>query len=288
MKVTFHSDIEAFCDLCFPFLLKNEAENNLLFGILNNLKRNLHTYSEDHPPILISIADNDILKLVSIRTPPFNQAISYTQNLAAIHSLVEELTYKKVEIPGILGFKEGALKFAQLWAEKNNIAYHLDMHERIYQLKIVNPATLGPHVFEPATRADSQLIFEWTKAFIKEALTENSPDEQSTLQKNIENAIERKMTYFLKVNDESVSMAKKAGTTPNGQTINAVYTPPEKRRKGYGTEVVAKLSKKILDEGKKYCYLFTDLANPTSNKIYQKIGYQPVIDIDVYLFQKIA
>ncbi len=285
MEVTFHSNIEQFCELCFPFLLKNEAENNLLFGILNNLRANPHTYSEIHPPILISITDNDVLKLVSIRTPPFNQGISYTQDLKTIDFLVEKLANKKAEIPGILGFKEGALKFAQLWAERNNRTFHLDMHERVYQLEKVNPATLGSHVFEPATKTDVQLVFEWTKAFIQEALPDNSPAEQSTFQKRIENAIERKMTYFLKVNDEVVSMAKKVGTTPNGQRINAVYTPPEKRRKGYGTEVVAKLSKKVLDEGKKYCYLFTDLANPTSNKIYQKIGYQPVIDIDVYLFQ---
>lgn len=286
MEVTFHSDIEPFCKLCFPFLLKNEAENNLLFGILNALKIDLHRYSEI-PPILISISNNDVLELVSIRTPPFNQVISFTQDLTTIDFLVEELANKRTAIPGILGFKEGALKFVQQWTNKTNQTYYLDMQERIYQLKEVNPTTLGSHLFEPAIKSEAELVFEWTKAFIQEALTENSPDEKSNLQKNIENAIERKMTYFLKVNDEIVSMAKKAGTTPNGQTINAVYTPPEYRRKGYGTEVVAKLSKKILDEGKKYCFLFTDLANPTSNKIYQKIGYQPIIDIDVYKFQEI-
>lgn len=285
MEVTFHSDVDQFCELCFPFLLRNEAENNLLFGILNNLRKNLQTYSEEHNPTLISINENDILKLVSIRTPPFNQVISYTENLATIPFLVEELSNKTPEIPGILGFIEGALKFGELWTRKHNKALHLDMHERIYQLEEVNPVTLGSYLFEPATKADKQLILEWTKAFILEAIPTNLSPEETTMLKRIDKAIERRMVYLLKVNDKIVSMAKKAGITPNGQTINAVYTPPNKRKQGYGTEVVAKLSQTILDEGKKYCFLFTDLANPTSNRIYQRIGYKPIIDIDVYLFQ---
>jgi predicted GNAT family acetyltransferase len=285
MEIMFHSNIDQFCDLCFPFLLRNEAENNLLFGILNNLKINLQTYSEKHGPTLISITENGVLKLVSIRTPPFNQVISYTENLATIPFLVEELSNKTPEIPGILGFKEGVLKFGQLWTKEHNKALHLDMHERVYQLEEVNPVALGSHEFGPVTKVDKQLILDWTKAFIQEAIPTNSPPEETTMQKRIDQVIERRMVYVLKVNDEVVSMAKKAGITPNGQTINAVYTPPNQRKKGYGTEVVAKLSQTILDEGKKYCFLFTDLANPTSNRIYQRIGYKPTIDIDVYLFQ---
>ncbi|MHA1110922.1 MAG: GNAT family N-acetyltransferase [Promethearchaeota archaeon] len=58
---------------------------------------------------------------------------------------------------------------------------------------------------------------------------------------------------------------------------------PELRKKGYATECVAKLSKKLLEDYE-YCVLFTDLGNPTSNSIYQKIGYKPVMDVDLYKF----
>lgn len=267
-------------------MLKNEAKNNLLFGILNNLKQNPQTYSEEHSPILISITEDDELKLVSIRTPPYNQVISYTEDLETIPMLVEELSLKTPDIPGILGFKEGAQKFGKLWGKKLDKTHTLDMHERIYQLKQVNPKTVGSHTFEPATRRDRELILEWINAFSLEAVP-NQPSEDTPVGlKRINQAMERKMIYVLKVKDEIVSMAKKAGVTPNGQTINAVYTPPNQRKRGYGTEVVAKLSQQILDEGKKYCFLFTDLANPTSNKIYQNIGYQPIIDVDAYLFQE--
>jgi predicted GNAT family acetyltransferase len=58
--------------------------------------------------------------------------------------------------------------------------------------------------------------------------------------------------------------------------VNAVYTPPEQRRKGYATAAVAALSGMLLAAGKDFCCLYTDVANPTSNSIYRKIGYRPV------------
>jgi len=79
-------------------------------------------------------------------------------------------------------------------------------------------------------------------------------------------------------------MAQKAGKTPNGNSVNFVYTPPELRRRGYATECVAKLSKYLLEEGNKFCFLFTDLIDPISNSIYQKVGYRSVIDVDEFQF----
>ena len=57
-----------------------------------------------------------------------------------------------------------------------------------------------------------------------------------------------------------------------------VYTPPEHRGTGYGSAVTAAVSQHALDAGARDVILFTDLANPTSNSIYQKIGYRPVYD----------
>jgi predicted GNAT family acetyltransferase len=86
------------------------------------------------------------------------------------------------------------------------------------------------------------------------------------------------------VHDEPVSMAGSARPVGKGITIGLVYTPPEKRRKGYAAALVAALSQHMLDSGYEYCTLFTDLANPTSNEIYQRIGYRPIADYDTYLF----
>jgi hypothetical protein len=67
-------------------------------------------------------------------------------------------------------------------------------------------------------------------------------------------------------------------------TVSAVYTPREQRQHGYASALVARLSQHLLDMGYEFVTLFTDLENPTSNAIYQKIGYHPVIDFRSYKF----
>ena len=77
---------------------------------------------------------------------------------------------------------------------------------------------------------------------------------------------------------------RRRGATPNGIRIGPVYTPPDRRGHGYASALTAGASQDQLDRGRRFVFLFTDLANPTSNKIYQAIGYEPVCDVDAYLF----
>ncbi len=76
-----------------------------------------------------------------------------------------------------------------------------------------------------------------------------------------------------------VSMALRSRPTPNGETVNQVFTPLEHRGNGYATAIVSNLSQLILNDGKRFCTLYTDLSNPTSNKIYREIGYKPIADV---------
>ena len=99
----------------------------------------------------------------------------------------------------------------------------------------------------------------------------------------IEHTLQRS-TAYIREDKVPVSIACGGGITPNGASINKVYTPPEYRKKGYASACVAALSQILLNKGYKYCFLFTDLANPTSNHIYQSIGYQPVNDWYDYSF----
>jgi uncharacterized protein len=63
-----------------------------------------------------------------------------------------------------------------------------------------------------------------------------------------------------------------------------VYTPPDLRGRGYGSAVTAHATQEQLAAGRDYCFLYTDLANPTSNKIYMNIGYERVCDSAEYAF----
>ncbi len=286
MKAQFHEDISIFSDLAFPFLLNHEVENGLILTILNSLKRNIHRYGVEQPLLLTLTKGNDV-KLISIRTPPHDLLISYTDKLVTIEVLVEYLLKRKEKLPGVLGFKEAADKFARLWCEKSSLDYYLLRNERIFKLEEVSEDTLGINKFHVATKEYEKIVLNWTREMLKEALSDITNEE---LDRNINNFKEEfennnSQIFLLFDDNEPVSMARKAGKSPNGNAINLVYTPPSLRRRGYATECVAKLSKLLLDEGNKYCFLFTDLSNPTSNSIYQKIGYRPVIDENHYKFK---
>jgi len=84
---------------------------------------------------------------------------------------------------------------------------------------------------------------------------------------------------------EVVSLSGWGGPTPNGIRIGPVYTPPEHRGHGYATALVAELSQRLLDGGRSFCFLYTDLANPTSNAIYERIGYVKVAEAAMVAFE---
>ena len=285
MEVKFHEDIDEFYHIVSDFLLRNEAKNNLLFSILNTIKINQKRYGEESP-ILVTVKENDEIKLVSLRTPPYNQVLSYTDDISSIDLLAKALLQKNIELPGVLGFKEGAHRFAQLWCKYKKRKSQIIRNERIYELEKVAEETLGNRKFIIGSEANQSLILTWAKEFILEALPETTESQIIRSRKNLVDDIKNKKIFLLMENKKVVSMARKAGKTPNGNLVNLVYTPSDLRRRGYATECVAKLSKQILEEGNIFCFLFTDLMNPISNSIYQKIGYRPVIDIDEYKFTK--
>jgi predicted GNAT family acetyltransferase len=285
MQVRFHDDISEFSNLATPFLLEHEAENNLLLGILDTVRVDPYRYG-DSKPVLISVIDGNQIILISLRTPPFNHILSYTNDLRSIEALVEALNNRNIELPGVMGNKKSTEQFVNLWCKRKGLKANLSMNERIYKLESVKKETLGNKELIQADKSFTELIFKWGRAFIVEAFSENELKIRDNWKNSLQRSVDEGRIYLLLDNGLPVSMARKAGKTPNGITLNLVYTPPSLRRKGHATECVAKLSKLLLDEGNKFCFLFTDLTNLTSNSIYQKIGYRPIIDIDQYEFEQ--
>lgn len=285
MEAKFYDNIYEFYDKTYPFLIKYEAENNLPLAILISLKRNKDHYGKE-APLLFSLIDKKKIELIALKTPPHDLIISYTDNLDAISILVDELYERGEKLPGVLSFKAAADMFAKLWCEKNNLKNNLFRKERVYQLNQVSEDCLGNRIFSMASKTHQALVLKWAEEMIKEALINyNDNDVQRTKRRFTDEFDQNKSSFYILFdNNEPVSIARRAGKTPNGNFVNLVYTPPSLRRRGYATECVAKLSKLILEEGNKYCFLFTDLSNPTSNSIYQKIGYRPVIDENHYKF----
>jgi uncharacterized protein len=85
--------------------------------------------------------------------------------------------------------------------------------------------------------------------------------------------------YWIWEDDGAVAFAGWTDAPPDAARIAPVYTPPHARGRGYATALVATVSQALLDEGRDRLFLITDLANPVSNSIYAKIGYQPQSDL---------
>jgi uncharacterized protein len=117
--------------------------------------------------------------------------------------------------------------------------------------------------------------------FFREAM--GTPFGEELIRENAARSVEAG-DVFVWEDNTLVSMATRNRPTRNGIAVSYVYTPPDQRRKGYACACVAALSQLLLDSGWKFCSLFTNLANPTSNRIYMNIGYKPVSDYSEYRF----
>ena len=166
-----------------------------------------------------------------------------------------------------------------LWSELRGVVAREVMRERIYKLeRVIPPERPAPGQPRLAAESDLELVVEWTTAFVDEARVA-SGDARALMSEQV--AGERVLLW-----DDAGPrcMAAAPAETPNGARISGVYTPPEWRGRGYASACVAALSRRVLDAGRRFCFLYTDLSNPTSNAIYQRIGYEPVGDVVDFRF----
>ena len=276
-------DAPAFLDVAGPYLERREAEHNLLFGIAANLIRDPDRPMTG-PPLFATVRRDGEVIAAALMTPPFNVVLSWTDDPDAITALAGELARSRVPIPGITAPPEMARAFADAWARLNGGIAHRTMAERIYRLEHVTPPPNVPGSLRIADEGDRELLRSWTHAFLVEAL--GRPDEHEA-RDVVDGALRTgTRTFYLWEHERrAVSMAGVTGPTPHGIRVGPVYTPPADRGHGFASAVTAAASQAQLDQGRRFVFLFTDLDNPTSNKIYQAIGYEPVIDIDQWSFE---
>ena len=275
----FFSDARQFLERVQPFLLNREAEHCLLLGLLDGLCAGEHWGTA--APLMAVAEERNEVAAVALMTPPHNLILSWTADDSTIDAVAHELHATGVAIPGVNSSAEVARKFAQKWSELSGRSFRTQMAQRIYQLsRVIVQARAAGRLREPAT-SDDALMRKWRAAFSVEA-EGMSPDEA---EKNAALPLPQSRHLMLwEVDGAAVSMAGFTGRTPNGIRVAWVYSPPESRGKGFAGACVAALSQKLLDDGRKFCFLYTDLNNPTSNHVYQTIGYEPATDATVYSF----
>ena len=106
----------------------------------------------------------------------------------------------------------------------------------------------------------------------------------SYIEHHVYNVLQTKNAFVWIDDNKPVCMVFGERPFEKGIFIGYVYTPPHLRNKGYATNCVSHVSRYYLEHGYEFCSLFTDKTNPTTNEIYQKIGYQPIENYLYYEF----
>jgi predicted GNAT family acetyltransferase len=276
-------DARAFLATVGPYLERREAEHNLLFGIAGNLIKD-PARRMTAPPFFAAIrrgggGGNGEVVGGALMTPPFNIVLSCIDDEAAWSALLDHLVAERVRIPGVTAPAELARAFCEAYAARHGLEAERTMAERIYRLEHVTPPVGVPGTMRLGTTADRDLLVDWADAFLAEALDRRDPEEPAEL---VDSALRSgtRLFYLWEHEGRPVSMAGVTGPTPHGIRVGPVYTPPADRGHGFASAVTAAASQEQLDQGRSFVFLFTDIHNPTSNKIYQAIGYEPVIDVD--------
>jgi len=269
-----------FLNAAEPLLLADEARNNLVLGIAGTLRDHPGVYDERR--LWIVLDGRGRVAAAALQTPPYNLVLAGPASEDALEALIDGLHRASVELPGVTAAVPEALAFATRWGARRNVRARRRMAQRIHRLEALRQVEGVAGHARHATETDRALVVEWVAAFAAEVAREDAPAHEA--ERVVDAGLRRGAGGFTIWEDDGapVSLAGWGGRTPNGVRIGPVYTPPAHRRRGYGSAVTAAVTAEQLASGRTFCFLYTDQANPTSNRIYASLGYEPVCDaVDV-------
>ena len=275
MRFVIEPDATAFAARGLAWIERDAVRNTLPATISRTRLAGLPT-GDSGPPLWITVeADDGAVIGAAVRTPPraaVLAAISPDVSAKLAHFLYEVRAAQ--DLPGVTGPVEQASAFAEQWAARTGCGVHTQTKMRLYRMaELVHPpARRGS--WRLADERDFDLCFAWFVDFPAAAGHETGPPLEAA---DVQERLAGRRIGFWEVDGEPVSLAGWTLPASGVVRIGPVYTPREHQRRGYGTAATAAATAGILATGAEAC-LFTDLSNPTSNSIYQKIGYRPVED----------
>ncbi len=270
-------DPDDFYESLLALVGSTESRHNRILGIAGNMARRPTAFPDRR---LWVAEDRDSVVAAALWNPPFNLVIT-DASPEATTVLAEALVVSGAPIAGVHGNQPTVERFAATWSSLTGGTTEVSMPLGVFALDTVASVPTPPGRARVATGEDRPIIVEWIGAFEHEAI-----GDIATERRRIERMVDlnlsadfAEMGYVVwDLEGEPVSMSKHGSPTPNGIRIGQVYTPPDRRGRGYGTALVAWQSRELLAVGHQFCFLLTDLTNPTSNAIYERIGYRRVAE----------
>ncbi|MEU8127866.1 GNAT family N-acetyltransferase [Micromonospora sp. NPDC049049] len=212
--------------------------------------------------------------------PPFLLPMPDEAAVALAHALHE----RGEEVLAVNGALPAVDLCAAALAQLGGGEVRVNQHTRLHQLGELTPPPPVPGSLVPATVDDAGLVTEWLAAFVGDAdeqagrprgaSTHEAPDHAEVLHR----IHAGRLWLWLDETGEPVHLTGANPPSFGVARLGPVYTPPAHRGRGWASNAVAEVSRRIQAQGTQVC-LFTDQANPTSNKIYATLGYRPVVDM---------
>lgn len=289
MELSFFDDPAAFLDVAGETF----AEQPVLSTVIANIAERVRAQREagiawpDRVPCwFAAVADGDEIVGTAMRTAPFGDFPAYLMPMpeAAAHLLATTLLDRGEPVLGANGALPAVQTFCEDMAAATGKRARVGQHTRLFELgDLVEPRPVAGRL-RPATLDEQPLVTSWYGAFMADADEQagrelgESPHEAPTddeMGRRIENG-----RVYVWVDDDDRPVNVTAATAPayGVSRIGPVYTPREQRGRGYASAAVYAVSAQLRERGERAC-LFTDQANPTSNKIYEAIGYRRVVDM---------
>jgi uncharacterized protein len=216
---------------------------------------------------------------VAVQSPLDFPATLTPMESRAVLAIVDAIAEAGVNLSGVNGDAATAASFAGQWGERCKSAATPFQGMRLYELLELGEVPRTEGRLRQAGPSDRSLMIQWTRAFQNE-IGESANDTEL----RVDRGLAAGQLWVWDQNGETTSMAVSRESVHGVVRLSGVYTPSEKRKHGFAAACVHALSKHLRADGHR-CVLYTDLANPTSNFIYRRIGYRAVAEALRYRFE---
>jgi GNAT superfamily N-acetyltransferase len=274
MKVRVTADPAAFKVIAFPFLQRDPVLNSVLISNIQGRIDNL--LYDPAPPVFVSIhRGEDVVGVVcctAMRGVMLGELDE--EYLPLVLAAVIE---SGAEVKYVEGVPEVTLAFAEQYAGEVGKQFTEDRVTRLHRMVDFTPLDAAGHA-RLAVEADLAAVTRMVGGFGDAVGARITLEEEERWARD---RIRLARLWVWEHDGRVVSMAAHNGDVFGASRIGSVYTPPEERGNGYAGALTAHVTRQIIDEDNQAC-LFTDLANPTSNKLYARIGYRKVVDFVRY------
>jgi predicted GNAT family acetyltransferase len=270
----FTGDPETYAAHAWELLARAPAERTVALTILESARAG-YRWSDD-PMLFGWYEDGEDVCGAVLWTPPFELLLAVVPD-DSVAQLASALGKRRAALPGVNGDVATVGRFVDAWRPRR---WSAGFEMRLYKLDALQPPSPpSPGAPRVAREEDLPIAVRWLQAFQADAGVRRT-DVQPTARERIAGG----RLWLWEIGGVPVSMAARTPTVAGVARIAPVYTPSEHRRRGYGTAITAVCTADALARDADHVVLFTDLANPTSNSIYQQIGFRPVADYRVVHF----